>query len=176
MANMGGPKAHRSGQKAHQTPPEGLEPEGGVAPSNSSHIYDNIGVPSFKTLTGSLIVCLCQMNQELDETDEAPGVPINNSKLATLIGLPQVAPLKLKVTKRDGHTHTRERTQLKFIIEVSFFWCPSVCLFVDSQCWRMHVLACVNACLSVMCDYRGQNFGHVAQGPTDMNQYIPLIS
>ena len=49
------------------------------------------------TLTVSLIVCLCQMNWELDETYEAPGVPINNSKLATLIGLPQVAPLKLKV-------------------------------------------------------------------------------
>ena len=49
MANMGGPKAHRSGQKAHQTPPEGLELEGGVAPSNSSHIYDNIGVPSFNS-------------------------------------------------------------------------------------------------------------------------------
>ena len=45
MANMGGPKAHRSGPKAHrggpkahQTPLEGLEFEGRVAPSNSSYI------------------------------------------------------------------------------------------------------------------------------------------
>ena len=37
MAIMGGPKAHRSGPKANQTPPEGLEFEGRIAPSNSSN-------------------------------------------------------------------------------------------------------------------------------------------
>ena len=35
-AHRSGPKAHRGGLKAHQTPPERLEFEGRVAPSNSS--------------------------------------------------------------------------------------------------------------------------------------------
>ena len=36
MANMGGPKAHRSGSK--DPPPEGLEFEGRIVPSNCSFI------------------------------------------------------------------------------------------------------------------------------------------